>query len=66
MTLLEFINHLKHKSLYLFIYVNGHLQYWETLGNYIHYKHRGKYDNLKIDNIETTSDGFTIDLKEEQ
>ena len=65
MNLIEFINHLKHKSLYLFIYVNGHLQYWETLGNYIHYKHRGIYDKLEIAKIGAINEGFNIYLKEQ-
>lgn len=68
MTLLEFINHLKHKNLYLFIYVYGKLVHFDTLGSYIHYKDRAKYDNLRIFSIIAKPERFDVhlEIKEEQ
>ena len=63
MTLLEFLNELKHKSLNItLINEEGHHIYTTELGQYFHWVYRIHYDDYKILLIEPANHGFTIQL----
>ena len=51
MTLNEFINHLKHKTIGLAIFYRGKIIYTGTVGSYVHWANRSKFDNYGIDKI---------------
>ena len=66
MTLEEFINHLKHKSITLTLcYEDGKHIFSTTVGEYAHWIHKNDYDYMNIDIITTTADGFIVCLEGE-
>lgn len=64
MTLNEFLNELKHKSLNITL-VNdeGNHIYTTELGQYIHWIRRNDYDNAEILMIEPCDHGFVIQIE---
>ena len=65
MTLLEFLNHLKHKSLKLELYNdNGHFIYATELGSYYNWIYRQQFDNCLIILIEALENNkFRIQIE---
>lgn len=64
MTIEEFINHLKHKSLRIKIIEeqdkNSSVIFLGDVGFYLNWIDRKRYGKMLIDHIETFDNGFTI------
>lgn len=61
MTLIEFINHLKHKSIGLNVFHNGKIIFLGDVGTYMHWVGRNLYDGSKVNKIEPIpTDSFNI------
>lgn len=61
MTLIEFINHLKHKSIGLNVFHNGKIIFLGDVGTYMHWVGRNLYDGCKVNKIEPIpADSFNI------
>lgn len=52
MTLIKFINHLKHKSIGLNVFYNAKIIYLGDVGTYLHWVNRNVFDDCKIIKIE--------------
>ena len=52
MTLIQFINHLKHRSISLNIFYNAKIIYLGDVGSYMHWIYKSKFDDCKIIKIE--------------
>ena len=54
MTLIEFINHIKHKSVEFRVFDEIENSYCFVIGQYMHFIHRDVFDNAKIIKIIPT------------
>lgn len=62
MTLLEFLNHIKHKSLFITLMLKGEEIFTSSIGVYEHWILKPKYDNYIINNIDVMENHFVINL----
>lgn len=61
MTLIQFINHLKHKSIGLNVFYNAKIIYLGTVGDYMHWINKNVVANCRIIKIEPIpTDSFKI------
>lgn len=66
MTLQEFLNELKHKSINISLcYENGSFIYAATLGELIHWVHYQEFATLIVDMVTPTASQMYIYLEEE-
>lgn len=63
MYLIDFLKELKHKNLEIYLFVDDNFIYVGTLGTYLHWIKRNKYDLLKISSVcPTRPDSINIYL----